>query len=347
MNIVVAGKTGDEDFSATEGERILYAGLRQGLALPHECATGTCGSCKAVLKSGSLYKLWDAAPGAKSCKAARNEFLMCQSAAASDCEISFRGKLEPKNISRSGPDYFAGEIFESENLTRDVQRLKVRFDRPLSFRPGQFVVANVNGLEGGRAYSMVNENHDSAELEFIVKRLPGGGFSEWLFNESRDGASISVFGPLGNATLDPDEGKDLLCITGGSGIAGILSLLTQAVNNSYFAKNSGHLFFGVRTYQDLFFHNRLLQLNELSEQKLKITFTFSDGAIPPENDDKAEGIQYLIGDVTPVAMQQLGNDFENAIAFLAGPPGMVDDAIKRLVIEAGFPVDRIRYDKFG
>ena len=150
MRISVVRKDQQQSFDIADGERILYAGLRQGLKLPHEVATGTCGSCKAVLNSGQINKLWDDAPGAKSCKPAKNEFLMCQSAAVGDCEVSFRGKLDAIDDSDHRPDYFDGQIFGATLLTPDVMQFWVRFDQALAFRPGQFVVMNVPGLDGGR-----------------------------------------------------------------------------------------------------------------------------------------------------------------------------------------------------
>ncbi len=347
MKITVSKKDSETAFDTEDGEKILYAGLRQGLALPHECGTGTCGSCKATLKSGQLHSLWNEAPGAKNCKAGRNEFLMCQSTALADCEISFRGSLEQKRKTKFLPDYYKGKITGTKMLTKNVLGFKVLFDRVLPFSPGQFVVMSVDGLEGGRAYSMVNNGAHSDELEFVVKHAPGGGFSRWVFDEPREDAEVSVFGPLGCATLDLDENRDLLCITGGSGIAGIVSLLTQAVHNNYFDNNRGHLFFGIRTYQDLFFHNRLVGLCKQSNGNLKVSFAFSDGSVPKKCAEKLEGVEYLEGKITPLAMQQLGSSVENPIVFLAGPPPMVDDAIRRLVMDAGFSVDDIRYDKFG
>ena len=282
MKVSVVKKDQTQTFEIENDERILYAGLRQGLKLPHECATGTCGSCKASLTSGQIRNLWDESPGSKSCKSSKNEFLMCQSVAVEDCEISFRGKLNDIAAENDRPGYYKGKIFGSTLLTADVMQFWIKFDQALAFDPGQFVVINIPGLEGGRAYSMVNHSQNSDELEFIIKRFPGGGVSQWIFSESPDETSVEVFGSLGLATLDSNENRDLICITGGSGIAGIVSLLSRAVDEGYFEKNSAQLFFGVRTWQDLFFHDRLLELSEKSHQKLNITFAFSHGEVPDE-----------------------------------------------------------------
>ena len=37
---------------AGAGEKILHAGLMRGIALPYECASGTCGTCKTRLLEG-------------------------------------------------------------------------------------------------------------------------------------------------------------------------------------------------------------------------------------------------------------------------------------------------------
>lgn len=41
-------------FDAMVGERLLFAGLRSGLDLPYECASGVCGSCQAQVVNGSM-----------------------------------------------------------------------------------------------------------------------------------------------------------------------------------------------------------------------------------------------------------------------------------------------------
>ena len=63
MRIQVNARNQSYAFEAAEGEKILFAGLRQGVDLPYECATGTCGSCKAKVIGGEVNDLWPDAPG--------------------------------------------------------------------------------------------------------------------------------------------------------------------------------------------------------------------------------------------------------------------------------------------
>ena len=70
--------------------------------------------------------------------------------------------------------------------------------------------------------------------------------------------------------------------------------------------------------------------------------TFCEKAV-----DEVPGIEFEQGFITPLAMRKIGSDYADQLVFLAGPPMMVDDAIRQLVMELGCPVDAIRYDKFG
>ena len=78
MKVRVRTKDGEHSFACEPGERILYAGLRHGVPLPHECATGTCGTCKGRGGNGAVEELWPEAPGRSFLKPDRGEFLMCQ-----------------------------------------------------------------------------------------------------------------------------------------------------------------------------------------------------------------------------------------------------------------------------
>ena len=345
MNITISKKDATRSFSCVEGEKMLYAGLRQGLCLPYECATGTCGTCKAKLKAGELDNLWPDAPGAAKLKTDRGEFLMCQNAALVDCEISFPGRLTADTDDVCMPAESRGTIVSAAALTRDVIRFEVELEAPIHFRAGQFVVLSAPGLRGARAYSMVNYGPRAQRLEFIIKRLPGGGFTQWMFDQTTEGAQVGVFGPLGKAVLGHDEGKDLLCITGGSGIAGVVSLLTQAAATGYLVNNRASLFFGVRTQRDVFFESRLENLARQSDGNLAVTIVLSEEDAPRGN--PASAIAYAQGFVTPVAMDRMAERFSNTIAFVAGPPPMVDDALRQLIMDAEIPAADLRYDKFS
>src|SRR5260221_12267671 len=97
MKIAVQSKSGDTVFDCGDQETILHAGLRQGLNLPYECATGTCGTCRARVMSGDVDAGWTDAPGAKRLKPDRGDILMCQTRARSDCLIRIPSEIAISN----------------------------------------------------------------------------------------------------------------------------------------------------------------------------------------------------------------------------------------------------------
>ena len=66
--------------NAARGDCPFMPDFAQGVALPYECATGTCGTCRARLVDGEVDEGWPQAPGRQGLKPARREFLMCQAA---------------------------------------------------------------------------------------------------------------------------------------------------------------------------------------------------------------------------------------------------------------------------
>lgn len=347
MKITVQTKAGEQTFDCDANEKLLYAGLRQGIALPYECGTGTCGTCKARTVSGPLEPGWRGAPGRSYLKEDRGEFLLCQETAAGDCTVYVPGKTPGEIASLPRPAYHWGTLGAYTRLTPDVISFTLAINSGMDFAPGQFAVCAVPDVKGGRAYSMVNYASSAETLEFIVKEKSGGKFSEWIFAANRDRTRVRVFGPLGRAIFRPEEDKNVLCIAGGSGIAGMISILSRANDAGYFARRRGHVFFGVRTANDVFYLERLSGFAAAARGNLEITVALSEGDAPEGLKARYPAIRFATGFVHAVAAAAMTGRYENVVAFVAGPPPMVDGALRMLIMEARLPAKDIRYDKFG
>src|SRR6185503_19734052 len=145
-----------------------------------ECATGTCGTCKARLVRGRVAGEWGEAPGRRYLKS-EAELLTCQSVAHEDCALEVGGTLKTREPNTSAPGVMGGVVRGLRRLTHDVVAFDVDIDTPLDFAAGQFALLRVPGIVGARAYSMVNFDQGARRLAFLVKRKPGGAVSEWLF----------------------------------------------------------------------------------------------------------------------------------------------------------------------
>jgi toluene monooxygenase electron transfer component len=344
--VTVEARSGVFAFDCAPGETLLYAGLAHGLTLPHECATGTCGTCRARIMSGEAEVVWEGAPGAAKLKRDKGDVLLCQTRARGDCVLRVPADVAAKPERHQTPAVRSGVIGGLRRLTSDVVHFEVALSAPMDFDAGQFVVLEIPGLEGGRAYSMVNYGRGIERVELVVKRKPGGGFGDWIDGPAAAGARVGVFGPLGRATFHPEEGRDLLMIAGGSGVAGMMSILARAGEEDYFAERRGRVFFGVRTLADAFYLDDFARSVDRGRGNLRVTLALSHEdpgvAAHPEH----AGVELATGFVHEVAANAMAGDYDGWMAYLAGPPPMVDGAIRALLV-AGVGRSAIRYDKFG
>ena len=345
MRITVKARNRAGEFDCEPGEKILHAGLRSGFELPYECGTGTCGTCKATLVSGRVESEWPEAPGGRYLKSPA-ELLMCQCLARDDCALEV-GVLKTREAGAPLPGALGGHVRGWRRLTHDVAAFDVTLDRPLDFDAGQFALLSVPGIAGARAYSMVNFERAARRLSFVVKKKPGGTVSEWLFGDGVEGTRVGLFAPVGHATFHPGLQKHVLCIAGGSGIAGMMSILQCAGEAGHFAGWDGHVFFGVRSARDGFFLDELHALQARDPARLAVTIALSDEDVPASLPVAYPGLAFARGLVHAVAGERMKGRFADVRAYVAGPPPMVDASLRLLLREARLSPADIRYDKFS
>lgn len=348
FGIMVESKSTLDNFPCDANETLLCAGLRSGLALPYECATGTCGTCRARVMSGDVEIDWEEAPGATRLKRGKGDVLMCQTRPKTDIQLRVPATLDAAGIAPHHlPGHRTGVIEDVRRLTSDVLHFEVALSKPMTFDAGQFVVLRVPGLQGGRAYSMVNYAQKADRIDLVVKRKLGGGFGDWIFDGNRQGQRIDLFGPLGRATFHPKEHKNLLMIAGGSGIAGMMSILARAIDEGYFHGHKGYVFFGVNTLEDGFYLERLNRCGESAEGNLEITLALSNDAVSAGVHPRYPYIRLASGFVHEAMTKAMAGRYQNVISYIAGPPPMVDGALRTLIMDGQLTPDAIRYDKFG
>lgn len=347
MKIRVETKWNEYTFPCSPDETILGAGLAAGVSLPYECATGTCGTCHARVMSGSVEPGWLAAPGYARLRPQDGDVLMCQAHARGDCHLRIKSKITQPQAAAPVKFNRVGRIDLVRQLTHDVIHFEIELSHPMTFEGGQFVTIKAPGLDGRRAYSMVNFGQELDRLSFVVKRKPGGGFSEWLFDGDASGSELGIMGPLGRATFRPEEQRDFACIAGGSGIAGMMSMLEHATLMNYFHHHRGHVFFGVRTLVDAFYLEELARYVASAKGGLDVTLSLSHEQPPGPSHPHFPGIRVAEGMVHEVASTSMAGRWNNVVGFVAGPTPMVDAALRVLIADAGLQREFIRYDKFS
>ncbi|HJV60671.1 MAG TPA: FAD-binding oxidoreductase [Albitalea sp.] len=240
-------------FALREGETILEAGLREGLALPFECRNGGCGVCLCSVEQGEVIHRPYQASALPDALKAQGKALMCCAMPVGDVVIEvddFAGApIAP-------PREHMGQVIAMERLAEDVMRVQVALPRgeKLGFRAGQYIQVI---LEDGqrRAFSFANPPHDDGCIELHVRRIPGGRFTGQVFESMKVGDPLRFEGPLGDFTLR-DSQRPILFVAGATGFAPIKSIVEDAFHRG--VQRPMRLYWGVRRRADLY----LLELAE-------------------------------------------------------------------------------------
>ena len=180
----------------------------------------------------------------------------------------------------------------------------------------------------------------------VAKRRPGGRFGEWLFGGGADGAPLTVFGPLGRAVFVPSVQKHLLCLAGGTGIAGMLSILRRAADDGHFARFDAHLFFGIRAERDAFYLKELTTIRARHPGRITVTVALSDEEAPRSLVTAHPALDFVPGLVHEVAGKRMRGRFSDLRAYVAGPRPMVDASVRLLLQVGRLPPQEIRRDRF-
>jgi toluene monooxygenase electron transfer component len=130
-------------------------------------------------------------------------------------------------------------------------------------------------------------------------------------------------------------------------LAPILSILERASTAGHFAAHRADVFFGVRAFADLYETDRLLSIAAAHPGRLALTMVFSEQRPSEAELLSLPGVAIADGFVHEAMGQSMEGRFEGVLAYLAGPPQMVDAAMRLLVLQGKVPPARIRYDKFS
>ena len=323
----------DASFPCAEDDTLLRAGLRAGFGLPYECNAGSCGTCKVELVAGEIDSLRPDAPGLADVDRARNRVLACQARPASDCDIKVR--LRPENVPLHRPARFAATLTRTRDLTHDMREFTFATRGAPGFRPGQYALFYLPGLDAPRTYSMSNADEGRGEWQFIVRRVPGGVGTVTLFDRVKPGMEIRLDGPYGMAFLREDSVRDIICIAGGSGLAPILSIVRGVALLPRREGRGIHVFYGARTQLDVCGREEMAALTGLGDAlTFQVALSEPDAAWTGATGFVHERVRDFVGD------RWAKFDY-----YFAGPPPMVE-AVQRMLIERRVPFPQVHFDRF-
>ena len=335
--ITVRGKDGSEEhFDIRRNDLLLKAAVDQGVDYPHNCRVGVCGQCKTRLLSGRVSPMVDLALSPLSNEQIEAGFVLaCQAKVRGDLVIDVKlghgAHLPVRNV--------PAKVVRWNRLPGEVIDLRLKLEEPVAFHAGQYCTIAESGSFTRRSYSYYDvpaaDGSPADEVGFLVKRLPGGKFSEWLFSQDRLGTRFWIEGPFGVMGVD-DLDRDGVCVAGGTGLAPILSIVGDRLARSKTARFT--IVFGVRTERDLFADTHLAELQAKAGDRLRVVPILSH---EPAN----SSWRGLRGLVTAALTPELDINWHDTAAFICGNLGMVE-AVERTLIGLGVDAERIHADKF-
>jgi xylene monooxygenase electron transfer component len=323
------------DFEVRRGGLLLMSALEQGLAYPHSCKVGTCGSCKTRLLEGKIKPLIDFALSPLTAEELKGGYILaCQSKVLTDLSIEVAiGDVETHPISG-----FSGIVSSVRRLPGDVVDLRVSLKEPIRFKAGQFADLTLEAAPAvTRSYSFYDLPSDTGnrEVGFLIKRLHAGAFSEILWSRSKPGDAVALTGPFGTmGNGNPD--LNAICVAGGTGLAPILSIVKDRVKRS--AHSRTVVLFGVRAAKD-----------DFAAEMRDVLVAEGRGRVSFETilSDEPEGSAWPgpRGLVTELIGRELVEDVTEVMGFACGASAMVS-AVDSKLQEIGIPADRIHTDRF-
>ena len=227
------------------------------------------------------------------------------------------------------------------DLTHDIKQLRIKLVEPesIEFISGQYVQLRAPAYGDNpepvyRAYSVSSSPNDKSAIELIIRKVPDGICTTYVFEHLKEGDEVFFNGPYGDFRLSEND-KEMMWIAGGSGMAPFWSLVRYMDEEGI--ERPCTYFFGALQQRDLFF------LDELAEfEKKHEWFKFLPALSKPDEGSEWDGESGLI---TEVVDKHMGDGKEKE-GYLCGSPGMIDASVKVLTGN-GMPEEQVYFDKFA
>jgi Na+-transporting NADH:ubiquinone oxidoreductase subunit F len=325
---------GDKELGVAGGSSLLSSLAEHDIFIPSACGgRGSCAYCKVAVHEGGGIITPVEEPYLSPEERAKGIRLSCQVKVRNDLRISVPAELF--SVRR-----FTATLERKRPLTHDIVELRIRLDDPprIDFTAGQYIQLESKEYKGRdsvmRAYSISSPPSDPTHLELIIRRVPDGICTTWVFDHLEEGERVRLSGPYGEFHLS-DTDAPIIFIAGGSGMAPIWSMLRDMRERG--TRRPATYFFGAVSQRDLFFVD---ELGALEREQSWFTFVPSLSREPEGSDWR--GPRGLV----TAAVTEHFPDCSGHEAYLCGSPGMIDACVKVLT-EATMPEEKIFYDKFA
>ncbi len=209
-----------------------------------------------------------------------------------------------------------GKIIDITEETSAIKTFKLKLDKNIPFKTGQFVEMTIPGI--GEAPFTPSSNpkiEDSMDLTIMkAGRVTG------ILHGMRAGDEIAVRGPYGAGyPLNTFEGKEVLIVGGGVGLAPLRSLILALLNEREKYKRVV-IKYGSRSPKDIVYKELIKEWAGNKDLELEVTVDTGD-----------ETWKGNVGLITTLVKRDMGVDVANSIAVVCGPPIMMKFTTFKLI----------------
>ncbi len=250
----------------------------------------------------------------------------------------FKKKEESKAPSKDG--FLHLKVKEVRRETADA--ISIHFEQPesgdINYKAGQFftVIADINGKEVRRAYSVCSSPFVDANPAVAVKRVDGGLMSNHLNENLKAGDTAKLMAPIGNFTTDFNTANErhLVLFGGGSGITPLMSIAKSSLDQESSTKVT--LVYANRDVESIIFKSTIEELSK--DDRFNVVHIL-------END--SDGLAAHTGYLTQSVIDDVLSNVDKAKAecFICGPAPMMDIAVNGLT-SAGVASDKVHKESF-
>lgn len=246
-------------------------------------------------------------------------------------------------------------------------RLRVDPETDLDFAPGQYVALRAEDTP--RAYSIASPPSEN-ELEFAIRRVPGGRLTSELFTDVDVGDPVVVRGPNGDMVLRNPSPGDIVFLATGTGVAPFKSMIDHLFEQGY-DEHGGRrrqvwLFLGCGWADDLPYRKTFRALDR-ERANFHFVPTLTREPLLTDWDGETEYVQqvfvkYLVDGAlsgvelpntlepfrgeSPVPALDTRIDPADTNVYACGVTAMVQTLV-RAARAVGVPDDRMEYEGFG
>ena len=323
----------DHRFPARDGSTILQSALDAGLVLPYGCRDGACGSCKGKLVDGSIDYGRYSEKALTAQERAQGYALFCQAKPLSDVAI------EASEVRKAGDIQvrkLPARVQKLERAADDamIVYLKLPANERLMFLPGQYIdILLKDGTR--RSFSMANAPHDDEYVQLHVRHVPGGAFTDHVFQTMKERDILRLEGPFGTFFLREESAKPIVLVASGTGFAPIKALIEAALRKGI--PRPMTLYWGARRPKDLYL-DALPERWAAEHSGFKYVPVISDALA----EDRWDG---RTGFVHRAVMEDL-SDLSGHQVYACGVPIMVDSARRDFIQRCRLPENEFFADSF-